>query len=219
MTALASGVMNDSSSTTVPASAAQRPRGAKLDEILDAALTAFAELGFAGASMRTIASRAGTSLSNLYNYFPSKDDLLVAVLKSANDELLRRVTQSVEASGATPEEQLRAAVHAYVGFSTDHQLASIVAMSEFRYLAGERRQAIVTARDSTQQIFVDLVTEGVKAEAFHTQHAREAARAILLLCSTVSAWYQPDGGLTPQALADQQADFAIGIVAAAGERS
>jgi AcrR family transcriptional regulator len=189
-----------------------RARGAKLDVILGAALESFAELGFAGASMRTIAGRAGTSLSNLYNYFPSKDDLLVAVLKDANDELLTRVTEAVNAATATPEHRLRAAVRAYVGFSTDHMLASVVAISEFRYLEGDLRQDVVAARDSTQQIFVDLVSDGVRTGAFATPHAREAARAILLLCATVSTWYQPDGALTPDGLADQQADFAVALV-------
>ncbi|KRF20576.1 hypothetical protein ASG90_18540 [Nocardioides sp. Soil797] len=209
--------MNDGSYAATTPDQTRRTRGAKLDGILEAALGSFAELGFSGASMRTIAGRAGTSLSNLYNYFPSKDDLLVAVLKSANDELLDRVTRTVDSSGPSHEERLRAAVRAYVGFSTDHQLASIVAMSEFRYLAGERRQDVVTARDSTQQIFVDLISEGVEAGAFATRHPREAARAVLLLCSTVATWFQPNGGLTPEALAEQQADFAVAI-ARGGDR-
>lgn len=196
----------------VAARGRSRARGAKLDVILDAALESFARLGFSGASMRTIAGRAGTSLSNLYNYFPSKDDLLVAVLEDANDELLGRVTEAVAAAAGAPEERLRAAVGAYVGFSTEHPFASIVALSEFRYLEGDRRQAVVAARDSTQQIFVDLVREGVEAGRFGTTHPREAARAILLLCATVPTWYQPEGELTPATLAGQQADFALALV-------
>lgn len=216
MSGVASVAMDDATlaqGTTAPSNGT-RGRGAKLDAILAAALTAFAESGFNGASMRTIAGSAGTSLSNLYNYFPSKDDLLVAVLKDANADLLRRVRERVEAAGPTPEERLRSAVGAYVEFSTDHRLASIVAMSEFRYLEGERRAEVVAARDSTQQMFVDLVTEGVADGSFRTVHAREAARAILLLCSTVSTWYQPDGELTPEALAAQESDFAMALVEA-----
>lgn len=193
-----------------------RARGAKLDSILDAALASFADLGFNGASMRTIAGAAGTSLSNLYNYFPSKDDLLVAVLKDANEELLRRLGERVESADPAPAERLRAAVAAYVEFSTDHRLASIVAISEFRYLEGERRQDVVASRDSTEQIFIDLVAEGVATDDFSTDHPREAARAILLLCATVSTWFHPDGGLSPEMLAAQQADFALALVKADG---
>ncbi len=209
MSALLSGDMNERSATAAMPDSLSR--SAKLNGILDAALTAFAELGFSGASMRTIAGRAGTSLSNLYNYFPSKDDLLVAVLREANDALLRRVTKTVKSARSTPEDRLRAAVRAYVGFSTDHQLASLVALSEFRYLEGERRKEVITARDSTQQIFVDILAQGVESSAFHTAYPREAARAVLLLCSTVATWYQPGGALAPEALAEQQADFAIAI--------
>lgn len=209
MNALRLGSMNERSAQQVLPDTASR--STKLNGILDAAVTAFADLGFAGASMRTIAGRAGTSLSNLYNYFPSKEDLLVAVLKEANDALLHRVTLTVSAARPNPEEQLRAAVRAYVGFTTDHQLASLVALSEFRYLEGARRQEVVTARDSTQRIFVDILTRGVESGAFGTPYPREAARAVLLLCSTVSTWYQARGALTPEALAEQQADFATSI--------
>lgn len=44
--------------------------------IFDRALELFSERGFEGASMRELARRAGTTPSNVYNYFPSKDELL-----------------------------------------------------------------------------------------------------------------------------------------------
>jgi AcrR family transcriptional regulator len=46
------------------------------DVILRHALDLFAEKGFAGASMRALARRCGTTASNLYNYVPSKEALL-----------------------------------------------------------------------------------------------------------------------------------------------
>ena len=48
--------------------------------ILDAAKHEFAKKGFLKASMRDIAARVGVGVGNLYNYFPSKDSLFVAVL-------------------------------------------------------------------------------------------------------------------------------------------
>jgi TetR/AcrR family transcriptional regulator len=40
----------------------------------------FAESGFAGASVRDIASRAGLNAASLYNYYPGKQELYEAVL-------------------------------------------------------------------------------------------------------------------------------------------
>jgi len=54
--------------------------------ILDAALDAMDEKGFTGASMEGIAERADVGVGTLYNYFSSKDELLVAlVVKSTGD--------------------------------------------------------------------------------------------------------------------------------------
>jgi AcrR family transcriptional regulator len=52
----------------------------KRDEIVRIASEVFEELGFERASMATISERLGGSKATLYGYFPSKDDLLKAVI-------------------------------------------------------------------------------------------------------------------------------------------
>ncbi|MBN1773494.1 MAG: TetR/AcrR family transcriptional regulator [Deltaproteobacteria bacterium] len=54
--------------------------------ILDAALDAFAERGFKGASVREIARAVGVNEATLYHYFPSK----AAVLDALIDQLMER---------------------------------------------------------------------------------------------------------------------------------
>ncbi len=59
-------------------------RPADLDRqtrILDAAESAFAECGFAGASLRRIVAEAGVNLATVYYYFRSKEGLMGAVLQ------------------------------------------------------------------------------------------------------------------------------------------
>jgi len=51
------------------------------DRILDAAEHAFAESGFAGASLRDIVREASVNLATVYYYFDSKNGLMEAVLK------------------------------------------------------------------------------------------------------------------------------------------
>lgn len=62
---------------------------AKREVILDAALTVFGEVGLHGASLREIAGRVGVSHQSLMHYFPTKNELLMAVLRR-RDERLRR---------------------------------------------------------------------------------------------------------------------------------
>ena len=49
--------------------------------ILDTALSLMAQRGVDGTSMRDLAAAAGLNVASLYHYFPSKRDLLVAVLE------------------------------------------------------------------------------------------------------------------------------------------
>ena len=55
--------------------------------IMDVARTAFLEDGFLKASMRGVATATGTSLGNLYNSFPSKDALFIAVVEPFTAEM------------------------------------------------------------------------------------------------------------------------------------
>jgi AcrR family transcriptional regulator len=195
-------------------SKSRRNRRPNEEAIFTAALEAFAELGFNGASMREIASRAHTSLSNLYNYVPCKADLLAHTLRRVNDDLLTHLHQALDEAGPAPSDQLRAIVCTYVEWSAANQLASIIAMGEFRYLTGPQRRDVVEARDRTQGLFTEIAERGVTHGEFATKHPRQAARNIVLLCSAFATWYRPGGGSTAAEMAEVQADLALAMVGA-----
>lgn len=67
-----------------------QPRGyakgrAKRAEITQAAIVLFGEVGFHAASLRDIAARAGISHPGLLHHFPTKTDLLAAVLEHRDE--------------------------------------------------------------------------------------------------------------------------------------
>lgn len=66
---------------------------ATVDAILEAATRVFAEAGYAGGSTNRIAERAGVAIGSLYEYFPNKAAILVAVA----ERHLERMTADVEA--------------------------------------------------------------------------------------------------------------------------
>ncbi|WP_433034285.1 TetR/AcrR family transcriptional regulator [Actinomycetospora sp. CA-053990] len=180
--------------------------------ILNAALEAFGDKGFHGASMRDVARGAGTSLSNLYNYFPSKSRLLAEVLRHANDELVTRLHVAVDEAGDDAVPRMREAVRAYVRFVVDHQLAMVVSTNEVRYLDGEDRERLVLDRDATQAVFEDIVAQGVASGEFRTPYPADAARSVLSGLAGVAAWYRPDGRLSRGQLAEQQARYALALL-------
>lgn len=82
--------------------------------ILDAATAVFLERGYGAASMAEVSARAGGSKQTLYSYFPSKEDLFVAVM-------LERGARQVEPlfDGLSADEDLRAGLDRFAaGFLT-----------------------------------------------------------------------------------------------------
>ncbi|MBL8327270.1 MAG: TetR/AcrR family transcriptional regulator [Rubrivivax sp.] len=65
-----------------PETARRRRKEARPHELIDAALSLFVEKGFAGARSEEVAARAGVSKGTLYLYFPSKEDLFKAVIRT-----------------------------------------------------------------------------------------------------------------------------------------
>ncbi len=57
-----------------------------LDRILAAAACLFTRRGFHGTSTRDIASKAGVSLGNIYNYFGTKEEIFVSLLEKYEKE-------------------------------------------------------------------------------------------------------------------------------------
>ena len=61
----------------------RRRKEARPGEILSAALTCFAERGFAATRLEDVAQRAGVTKGTLYLYFPNKEELFKAVVTQA----------------------------------------------------------------------------------------------------------------------------------------
>jgi AcrR family transcriptional regulator len=79
-----------------PASARQRRKDARPLELLEAALALFVEKGFAATRAEEVALRAGVSKGTLYLYYPSKEELLKAVIAHYVSARIEATAQEVE---------------------------------------------------------------------------------------------------------------------------
>ena len=67
----------------------------KRQRILDTAISVFAENGFTGANINTIAAEAGVSIGAMYNYFETKEDLFLTVIDHLHDFLEQGLTEAL----------------------------------------------------------------------------------------------------------------------------
>jgi len=156
--------------------------------ILRAAIEVMGEDGYEGASMRDMAARAGVSVAALYYHFPSKLDLLREFLDEAYDVTLARIDRRLAAADPTPTARLDEVVgtliasHLHDEFA---QLASTVAFREYTRLNPPERKAIDKKRRQLLQLVEDIVAAGVASGEFSTGHPREAARAVIILSTSL----------------------------------
>jgi AcrR family transcriptional regulator len=86
--------------------------------IVRAARKRFLHDGVDGASLRSIARDAHTNIGMIYYYFPTKDDLFLAVVEDIYPKLLEDLTRAL-APGRPVEERLRGLFHRFSRLSND----------------------------------------------------------------------------------------------------
>ena len=91
------------------------PRQERRAQLLDAAREAFVQQGYHAAGMDGIAELAGVSKPVLYQHFPSKLELYLAVLDESSDSLITRVRAALD-STTDNRKRVRATYEAYFDF-------------------------------------------------------------------------------------------------------
>lgn len=95
--------------------AVRLPRAARRAQLLKAASSVFAEVGYHQAAMDDIADEAGVSKPVLYQHFASKLELYLALLDHATEELVVRVAAAMSSS-TNNKDRVYGAVRAYFDF-------------------------------------------------------------------------------------------------------
>ncbi|GAA2332632.1 TetR/AcrR family transcriptional regulator [Saccharopolyspora halophila] len=161
--------------TAQPSRGVRLPRDARRAQLLDAAQHVFVHNGYHAAAMDDIAERAGVSKPVLYQHFPGKLDLYLALLDTHGNELVRRVREAI-ASTSDNKLRVRAAIGALYEFvAGEDQAFRLVFESDLR---GE--PAVEKAVEGALSGCVDAVTEVVAADA-----GLDAGRARLLAVGLV----------------------------------
>ncbi len=102
----------------------KRPRQARsvatFEAILEAAARILESLGFAGFNTNAVAELAGVSIGSLYQYFPSKDALIVELIRRERAKLSTLIVEAIQQHDAADlKEKLKFIIQAAV----QHQLS------------------------------------------------------------------------------------------------
>jgi AcrR family transcriptional regulator len=190
--------------STIPA--IETPRRRAIEEV---ASSLFRERGYAATSVRDIARALAIQGASLYAHMASKEDVLWAIVDRAARRFEAAAEDALASTDGGPMDRVAAVVRAHVRVITDDVGAASVFVHEWRALGPERRAVILARRDAYEARFRDVIADGMATGDFHATDPALAARFILNGLNGLSTWYDPDGRLSADRIADQFADFAL----------
>jgi len=181
--------------------------------IEDVASDLFREHGYAGTSIRDIARALSLQGASLYAHVTSKEDLLWAIVDRAADRFEAAADEAEGQSQARhpgdPVEALAALVRAHVEVLTADVDEASVFVNEWRALGPERRAAILARRDAYQARFRRPIEDGMAIGAFGLTDPAIATSTLLSAVNGVAIWYDPDGRLPADRIADHLVDLGL----------
>lgn len=181
--------------------AARRGRpGHSLDSLLDVAVATFNERGYEATSMDEIAARLGVTKSAIYHHVPSKVELLRLALDRALDALFA-VTEEPGATTGRAIDRLEFVVRGSVRVLAA-ELPFVTLLLRLRGNSDVERAALQRRRR------FDRFVTGLVREAEQEGDVRPdvdpsvTSRLLFGTVNSLTEWYRPGGGLTPDELAD-----------------
>jgi AcrR family transcriptional regulator len=170
--------------------------------ILDSAVALIASKGFDGATMSDVAAACGASKSHLYHYFPSKEDLLFAIVKE-------HITEQVAVLSAIVREPRPAAerftrfVGAFVQEGARSRNHHLVLMNDIKFLPTAQREDVRKLERELMHLMVGLLREINPARMASVKVNTPYALLLFGMVIWTFTWYEKDGAISPAELADR----------------
>ena len=163
--------------------------------IKNAAEHLFFAHGYEATSLRAVAAEVGIKVGSLYNHIESKEELLLQVMGSTMDDLMR-LQEAALAVSEDPVERLLALVECHIRFHAEHAQAVFIGNTELRSLSEEARAKIVQKRREYQKLIEHLILAAGERGQAEVVDARLHAFGIVAQGTHVASWYKRSGQYT-----------------------
>jgi AcrR family transcriptional regulator len=172
-----------------------------LTPILSAALDAFNEHGYSGATVRDIARRVGVTVPALYYHHENKEALLYSLLDASISRLAVLCREADEAD-PDPGHRFEGLVDCLVRYTAaSGKLSHLDA--EIRSLSPQHRRSYSAKRAELEGRLLSAVEDGQRRGDFELDFPRDTVRALLGMIQSITTWYRPEGQMTADDLAER----------------
>jgi AcrR family transcriptional regulator len=175
-------------------------------EIFGTSVKLFLKKGFQETSMREIAETAGIGKSTLYDYFKTKDEILIW---GVEDEILDMTTaaQEIIAQQLPASERLRKVMKTHFEFLVAKKDFYLKLSFEVQRLNLESQKRIQAQRHAYQDLIRQLIDEGIENGSFREVDSLLVARMLLMAVTPTIFTSRPTG--TPQQMYNSALDIIL----------
>jgi AcrR family transcriptional regulator len=175
------------------------------EAILESAAQVIRQKGFHGASMADIAEAVQLQKASLYHHFSSKQDILLELLDRALEMVIERMAL-VMAQNLPADQKLRLAMRSYLKTLSEQGDLVSVLLLEHRSLDPEYHSRHIPHRDRFENMWRDLIQEGVDTGVFFVENIPMTVRGLMGVMNWTITWYSPTGALSIEEIADHFAN-------------
>ncbi len=147
------------------------------DEILKAATDLFSEKGYHEVTMEEIAEEMGVSKGTIYNYFSSKENLYLEILKESFEAIEALLHGEVENSDPAPLKLRKLLVTIFTFYRRNLKVLRILSRDE-THLLKEHFELTENWRTQRVRLYEKIIEKGIDEGSFVRQNPR--LRALML---------------------------------------
>ena len=166
----------------------------KLEALLADAAEVFAERGYHQTSMRDLAKATGVSLSGLYYYVNSKEELLFLIQERNFRAVLASLREGLQ-TVRNPVDRLACFVENHLEYFVSHISEMKVLSHEAGSLTGDNLTKVNAIKREYTLILMDILAEIEQTNGPAHVNRRVAAYSLFGMMNWIYTWYNPLGDL------------------------
>lgn len=175
--------------TPDPAARSESRFDRRLARILVHATNVFCDQGYAAASMRDLSRASGVSLSGLYYYFESKEELLYLIQKHTFTTIVDRLRERLEET-TDPAERIRMVILNHLEYFLANQKAMKVLSHEDDVLKNGFGSEIAAIKREYYHLCMDLLEKYRLSRGLRFS-SRTAVLSLFGMMNWLYTWYNP----------------------------
>lgn len=173
-------------------------------DVFNASVSLFLEKGFRETTMQEIARAAGMGKSTLYDYFETKDEILISFVEDAAYDLTEEAKR-IASQDLPSAEKLRQVVRAHLSYLIANKDVFLKLTYDVQRLGPDGQKRIQAQRHVYQDLICRLIEDAVREGAFRPVNPLLATRTILVLLTPAVYTTRPTG--TPEQMMDEALDI------------